>query len=590
MEKTSDSRDYLCDISITDLEQFALFDLKYDTKNGIITKNRYRADGQPKKLKKHDPSNSGSRRKSMKKFSFAAAIAVVLVLGGCSNILSGLHESVHGTGTVSLHLDISASNLSASSVTQLTLRPDEALTISEFALVGTGPGGARVEKEFGAIAAGDELRLAPGEWNFTAEAKNSVGTVLGHGSATISVQGGQSSSLSITVRDLEEKGTLRFNLFKVADGKVSEERMQAKDLADLFTVERQPAPAANADGWQKLDITEEGAYHVSNELEPGTYVIRITSNGIELSSFSARIVSNIVTSGIVRISKDDLTGEGKIEIEDNITGPDDPGVGAIGDGLVNDVVFGETPFEITGISVTGRTATVDVKNEQDLELTYTWKQDGVVQEISSGGSFTFTGEYGTRTTIVVTVSDGNSEVASSILFTIRREVGSIGPAGGMIVYVDEENEHEWSYMEAAPDSIVHELWAHTQINEGKTIDPWPVITIGWISGTGIGDGVRNHKAALAALEEVKQEGLPWSYIWDEDTNNGADNWIVDSLRIFHRLEYEYGDVGWILPSYDEALIVGNVVIAQELSGFTPNAGIRHFKFYTTGIFRPIRVF
>lgn len=523
----------------------------------------------------------------MKKFSCAAVVAVALVLSGCSNILSGLHESVHSIGTVSLRLDmsassLSASSLSASSIMQPDLSPDESLTISEFTLVGTGPGGARVEREFARTAAVDALRLAPGEWKFTVEAKNDRGTVLGTGSSSLTVRGGQSSSLSITVRDLEEKGTLRFNFIKVENGEVSEERMQDEDLADLFIVEYQRAPATYAERWEELAITEEGDYHVSKELDPGTYEIRIMSDSnAELSRLSARIVSNIVTSGIARISKEDLPGKVEIEVEDNTTGPDDPGDGTIGGGLVNDETSGETPFEITAITITGRTATVEVKNDQDLALTYTWKQDGDVQETASGESFTFTGEHGTRTTIAVTVSGGASEVTSSIRFTIRREVGSIGPAGGMIVYVDEDNDHEWSYMEAAPDSIVQELWARTRVQEESNpnpviFSPWSEIMIGSISETGIGDGVHNHKAALAALEEARLEELPRTA---RDTFDHVD----DSISIFHELEDKYGDIGWILPSFDEAKLVGSVVSAQELSGFTPNAGISDLRSDDSGI-------
>lgn len=503
----------------------------------------------------------------MKKFSCAAVVAVALVLSGCSNILSGLHESVHSIGTVSLRLDMSASSLSTSSVMQPDLRPDESLTISEFTLVGTGPGGARVEREFARTAAVDALRLAPGEWNFTVEAKNDRGTVLGTGSSPLTVRGGQSSSLSITVRDLEEKGTLGFN-FKSGN---TEEKVDLADLED-FRVKYQRAPVTTDEGWEELAITEEGDYHVSKELDPGTYEIRIISgSNAELSHFSARIVSNIVTSGSARISKDDLPGKVAIEVEDNTTGPADPGDGTIGGGLVNDETSGETPFEITAITITGRTATVEVKNDQDLALTYTWRQDGVLQETASGDSFTFTGEPGTTTTIAVTVSGGESEVTRSIRFTIRREVGSIGPAGGMIVYVDEDNDHEWSYMEAAPDRIVQELWALSSFAAGNpnpiVFNPWGSVPVGAPIGRGfqVGDGIDNHQNALDEIAKAEENNVT-------RTSPDASRY-ADTISVFTYLETEQKEDGWVVPSWEEAQVSAQVIARTSVEGFTQKAGI-----------------
>lgn len=96
------------------------------------------------------------------------------------------------------------------------------------------------------------------------------------------------------------------------------------------------------------------------------------------------------------------------------------------------------------------------------------------------------------------------------------ERGDIGPAGGIVFYVDRRNEHEWTYLEAAPagwhgtDEDPRFLWGEMGVTTGA-------------NGSGIGSGSAN--TALIA----EQSGEFAAKIAATLVINGFDDWFLPSL-------------------------------------------------------------
>jgi len=107
-------------------------------------------------------------------------------------------------------------------------------------------------------------------------------------------------------------------------------------------------------------------------------------------------------------------------------------------------------------------------------------------------------------------------------------IGDVGPAGGRIFYVDNQNEHEWTYLEVAPSVAEFEFpvpWGETG-GEG--------IAVG-TTGAAIGTG----RANTAAIVEVYGEGFQYE-----------DGYGEYAAKVCADLEYG-GYADWFLPSIDE---------------------------------------
>ncbi len=108
-------------------------------------------------------------------------------------------------------------------------------------------------------------------------------------------------------------------------------------------------------------------------------------------------------------------------------------------------------------------------------------------------------------------------------------VGDVGPGGGLIFFVDDDETYShFTYLEAAPEDIVDET------DSGE--DPLHQ----WASGfgdafdigahhEGIGHGRGNTEQIVAALDEDEQTNRAAQRAWDHEAG-GCDDWFLPSLN------------------------------------------------------------
>lgn len=101
-------------------------------------------------------------------------------------------------------------------------------------------------------------------------------------------------------------------------------------------------------------------------------------------------------------------------------------------------------------------------------------------------------------------------------------IGDVGPAGGHIFYIDESDEFDWTYLEAAP---VETEWEFKQYGGRGT-------SIGQDArGTAIGTGASNTTAIVAAYGEQEPDNSDSEYaakLTDDLVHNGFSDWFLPS--------------------------------------------------------------
>ena len=128
--------------------------------------------------------------------------------------------------------------------------------------------------------------------------------------------------------------------------------------------------------------------------------------------------------------------------------------------------------------------------------------------------------------------------------TVTYEIGDPGPAGGLVFYIDETDEFDWTFLEVAPQSTewqFKEWGAHgTEIGGDAAL-------------TGIGDG----QAATTAIVNHMEGKLI--------TDTAAQ--LCDALEHEHE-GTAYDD--WFLPSKDELNAVYENLHQNGVGGFAEN--------------------
>ncbi len=156
-------------------------------------------------------------------------------------------------------------------------------------------------------------------------------------------------------------------------------------------------------------------------------------------------------------------------------------------------------------------------------------------------------------------------------------LGSEGPAGGLIFYVDRDDEFDWSYLEAAPEGWFGEdedpatVWGEVGVETGG-------------AGVEIGTGMANTQAIVGQLDESA------AALAAEAQINGFDDWFLPSEAEMYAL-YENlvrNGMGGLSPeSYwssternpDRAMVIG-IGTGGKISGMKD----QEYKI------RPIRAF
>ncbi len=166
----------------------------------------------------------------------------------------------------------------------------------------------------------------------------------------------------------------------------------------------------------------------------------------------------------------------------------------------------------------------------------TWEsQDESVATVDSGGVVTAVSE-GT-TWITATTSDGEH---SEHVFVLSGDdvVGRKGPAGGTILYHDDNGDHEWDYLELAPEETewVDKPWG----GKGRSANPHNHDDIG------VGDG---KDATDRIVRRLGEEDPFYENYDDPDWQSGEYAARLARSLVHEHMGRTFGD--WFLPSQSE---------------------------------------
>jgi hypothetical protein len=139
-------------------------------------------------------------------------------------------------------------------------------------------------------------------------------------------------------------------------------------------------------------------------------------------------------------------------------------------------------------------------------------------------------------------------------------IGDTGPAGGMIFYIDEDDEFDWTYLESAPAG-----WYDTDSDPGSIWGSDIYIVGSEASGQAIGDGVRNTASIVEFHDKLGVvEGYPgfeeeWGSFYDNPVPYFHSGWerFQDSLvgaKLCRDFSLEKDGIvydDWFLPSKGE---------------------------------------
>lgn len=118
-------------------------------------------------------------------------------------------------------------------------------------------------------------------------------------------------------------------------------------------------------------------------------------------------------------------------------------------------------------------------------------------------------------------------MAYSHAFDDEYEIGDDGPAGGHIFYIDENDEHVWTYLEAAPQETEEEIaWGGYGTEVGA-------------EGQDIGDETENTETIVNALEE---EDTAAEYAHELE-HRGYDDWFLPSREALAAMDENLNEEG-----------------------------------------------
>ena len=158
---------------------------------------------------------------------------------------------------------------------------------------------------------------------------------------------------------------------------------------------------------------------------------------------------------------------------------------------------------------------------------------------------------------------GAPEPREEVSAVVEYSRGDVGPAGGIVFYVDRSDEHSWTYLEAAPagwydggdDPVVS--WGEMGVEVGA-------------SGSAVGTGMENTSAI------AQQSGDYAAKMVAEAEINGYSDWFLPSLgeidemyeRLFRR---QMGDLAregyWTSTERNpDRAMIRNFDTAGQISG------------------------
>lgn len=147
--------------------------------------------------------------------------------------------------------------------------------------------------------------------------------------------------------------------------------------------------------------------------------------------------------------------------------------------------------------------------------------------------------------------DDNNTGGGPAAPTATYEVGDEGPGGGHIFYVDENNEFEWTYLEAAPTD-----WAES----GED----PNLRFAWGQGVYPGPSTNMNVGAGAANDATIEQGS-----WNFPASESSREYSVEIDGVV------YDD--WFLPSVMELMLMYDELHANGIGGFRTETNAGQFS-------------
>lgn len=115
------------------------------------------------------------------------------------------------------------------------------------------------------------------------------------------------------------------------------------------------------------------------------------------------------------------------------------------------------------------------------------------------------------------------------------QIGDEGPSGGLIFFVDEDDRHDFTYLEAAPEDLS---------GNSDSLHMWSAqwLNLGAVTSESVGTGATNTQLILNASEN-QNIAAPAAERTAEATLGGCDDWFLPSrgeLTLMHENLQEHG--------------------------------------------------
>lgn len=362
---------------------------------------------------KHEKTRSlQSRVRSLlsTSLSLAAHLGIILpaILLATCNLAEPLNSGHPSTGgAIAFQVNASAGRI---------LVPSLDMTIASYSYVGTGPTNATFSAT--ATATGyTASNLVQGSWSVTVNGLNAAGTVIGTGTASVSVVTGQTATVSIIVAPIVGNGTLTVTLtWPVALVSVPQITASLTSTAGTVTPLAFSTPA---NGTSTYTGTVANGYY--------TLSIQLLNNGqLVMGSVDiARIVTGQTTTGTYNYTSVNV-GNGSIIV--NITPAITNPIPVTVTGAVATVLTG-TPMNLSASVPAGNTVTyVWYVNGTSVGTGATFALNTAMSPLSVGiyrvdcVAFSTNGQNGGDSTFVVNVTPATS----AMVFTFIGSVASTG--------------------------------------------------------------------------------------------------------------------------------------------------------------------
>jgi len=288
-------------------------------------------------------------------------------------------------------------SLSINSADSRTLIPDIVMDAHSFQISGAGPAGSSFYLE---TSESQNLvqDLAVGDWTITIDAMNIDGLLIGRSSSDVTVIGGQTIAVKMTVTPLEGNGDLDLTVFW--------------DTADVANPNVNATLLPSAGPGISLVFTESvpGTSNSATTLSTGYYTLILqlldTDTVVMGAVETVRIVADQTTSGIFDFTE--VNGVGTIDIEIDVD-LDNPIEVALA-GTLDTMVVGDS-----------MTVTASAPLETEI-ITYSWYVNGSPAgngETLAFGSTLNPGVY--RLDVIALSSDGSRSGSTNHAFTVTSE-------------------------------------------------------------------------------------------------------------------------------------------------------------------------